>query len=114
MDLLQNGRRGGAEFADLLRMEVASLLRYNPEATHWNVMIAFYLDVNTMFAKCVSADLPVSTEGLREFVCGFTQAHPLFDLVDVGQDKEKKLLKINSWSNPGTSILQVRADFTLR
>ncbi|KAL2044657.1 hypothetical protein N7G274_002431 [Stereocaulon virgatum] len=91
---LKNGKMGGEGLAIHLREEVLSLLQSNMDATNWKIMVNFYIDVGTVFAKCVSADVGITEDCLREFVHGFNQAQPLFDLVDVGRRREQTVLKI--------------------
>ena len=71
-----------------------NLLQLNADSRDWDIMVSFYIDVGTLFAKCVSADIKISKDCLREFACGFTQAQPSFSLVDVGHGREQAILKI--------------------
>ena len=103
-DLLQNGNRGGLELANRLREEVLSLLQRNADSRDWDIIVSFYIDVGTLFAKCVSADIKISEDCLREFACGFTQAQPLFDLVDVGHGREQAVLKIQGTISTCTGL----------
>jgi hypothetical protein len=91
---LKNGKTGGEGLASHLREEVLSLLQSNMDARNWKIMVSFYIDVGTVFARCVSADVKITEDCLREFVCGFNQAQPLFDLVDVGRGRKQTVLKI--------------------
>ena len=91
---LKTGKAGGEGLASHLREEVLSLLQCNMDARNWKIVVGFYIDVSTVFARCVSADVEITEACLREFVCGFNQAQPLFDLVDVGRGREQTILKI--------------------
>lgn len=50
-------------------------------------------------ARCVSNDIPLSDGNVRDFMLGFTQAQPLFHIVDVGYDAEKLLRKVDGTSH---------------
>ncbi|KAL2044080.1 hypothetical protein ABVK25_012488 [Lepraria finkii] len=93
-DLRQNGNRGGLELANHLKEEILNLLQLNADSRDWDIMVSFYIDVGTLFAKCVSADIKISEDCLREFACGFTQAQPSFSLGDGGHGREQAILKI--------------------
>ncbi len=93
-DLLQAGKKGGIEAADRLCHEVLSYLQLFSDAQTWEVMVHLYIDIGGLLARCVGNDIPLSESSVRAFMLGFTQAQPLFTIVDVGRDPEKLLQKM--------------------
>ena len=57
-------------------------------------MVHLYIDIGSLLARCVGADIPLSDGNVRDFMVGFTQAQPLFTMVDVGRDPQKLSRKI--------------------
>ena len=79
---------GGVEAANRLRDEVSDYLEQFSNAKSWKIMVHLYVDTEGLLARCVSNDIPLSDSSVRDFMLGFTQAHPLFTIVDVGHDLE--------------------------
>lgn len=84
--MLQSGKRGGVEAADRLSTEVSNYLQQHGDAKYWEIMVHLYIDIGRLLARCVSSDIPLSDDNVRDFMIGFTQAKPLFTIVDVGHD----------------------------
>lgn len=97
--LLQSGRKGGVEAADRIRTEVSNYLQQFGDAKDWGIMVHLYIDIEDLLARCVSADIPLSDKEVRNFMLGFTQAQPLFTIMDVGHDLEKMLQKVEGMSD---------------
>ena len=57
-------------------------------------MVHLYIDIGGLLARCVGADIPLSDGNVRDFMVGFTQAQPLFIMVDVGRDPQKLSRKV--------------------
>ena len=93
-DLVQLGEQGGEKTADQLRDEVSIYFQQFGEAKDWEIMVHLYMDVGGLLARCVSNDIPLSESCVRRFMLGFTQAQPLFSIVDVGHDHKKLLQKV--------------------
>jgi hypothetical protein len=93
-DLLQNGTKGGAEFAHRLELEARNHLPNYEDGEHWDLVVGIYVDVNSLLVKYASANLPLSKECLMDFVCAFNLAQPLFDMVDVGGDRKETARKL--------------------
>lgn len=85
--LLQLGKQGGYEAADRLHGEITECLQQSGEAKKWDIMVHFYIDVGGLLARCVSNDIPLNEKCVRNFMVGFTQARPLYAIVDVGKDE---------------------------
>ena len=66
-------------------------------------MVHLYIDIGGLLARCVGAD--ISDGNVREFMVGFTQAQPLFTIVDVGRDPQKLSKKVKG--APGFFLLFV-------
>ena len=98
-DLLQSGKKGGAEAADRMRIEVSNNLQQFGDAKDWDIMVHLYIDIEDLLARCVSADIPLSDNEVRSFMLGFTQAQPLFTIMDVGHDLQKMSQKVEGTSN---------------
>ena len=99
-DLLQAGKRGGADAAERLWTEVSNYLHQYGEVKDWEIMVHICIDVAGLLARCVSNDCPLSDDNVRDFMIGFTQARPLFTIVDVGSDPESLSRKVGGLSTP--------------
>ena len=55
-------------------------------------MVHLYIDIGGLLARCVGVD--ISDGNVRDFMVGFTQAQPLFIIVDVGRDPQKLSQKV--------------------
>ncbi|CAD6578866.1 MAG: hypothetical protein ASARMPREDX12_008998 [Alectoria sarmentosa] len=95
-DLLQLGKRGGAEAADRMRAEVSNYLQQfgDADAGEWKIMVHLYIDVEGLLARCAKNDIRLKDGEMRDFMLGFTQAQPLFMIVDVGHDSERSSRKV--------------------
>ena len=62
-------------------------------------MVQLYIDIGGLLARCVSADIPVSNDNVRDFMLGFNQAEPLFTIVDMGRGSEKLSRKVEGTSD---------------
>ena len=57
-------------------------------------MVHLYVDAGGLLAHCVNIDIPLSDDNVRDFMIGFTQAQPLFTVMDVGHDSEALLRRM--------------------
>ena len=67
-------------------------------------MVHIYIDLQGFVARSISADIPLSDNDVYDFMVGFTQSQPLFNIVDVGHDSEKLIAKMESMCD-STSLL---------
>ncbi len=91
--------------------EVSNYLQQFGDAKYWEIMVHFYIDIGGLLARCLSSDIPLSDDLVREFMVGFTQAQPLFAIVDVGHDSEKLSRKVESMSGPPVCSIAANTDF---
>ena len=99
-NLLQLEKEGGHEAGNRLHNEVSNYLQQFSGAKDWGIMVHFFVDVGGLLARCVSNDIPLSDSCVRNFMLGFTQAQPLFNIVDVGRDQQRLLRKVEGMFNP--------------
>ena len=74
--------------------EYSVYLQQFPNAESWEIMVHLYIDIGGLLARCVGADIPLTDGNVRDFMVGFTQAQPLFAMVDVGRDPQKLSQKV--------------------
>ena len=98
-DLLQSGKRGGIVAADRLRDEVLDHIQHISDTRGWQIMVQLYIDIGGLLARCVGKEIPMSDSSVRDFMVGFTQAQPLFTIVEVGSDSGQVSRKVEGMTD---------------
>lgn len=78
----------------MLMKKVSDYMQEFMDSKALDVMVYLYIDMRSLSARCVSSDVPVTGNDLQNFARGFTQAQPLFHIVDVGPEQDKLYKKI--------------------
>ena len=78
---------GGAEAAYQLHNEIQAYIQSYDGAKQWKVIVRVYVDFDDLFQTLNDTGLKINRGTLHRFSQGFTQHHPLFDLVDVGRGR---------------------------
>lgn len=80
-------------------VEVSNYLQQFDDAGKWQVMMHFFIDVEGLLARCANNDIRLKDGEMRDFMLGFTQAQPLFMIVDVGHDPGRLSRKVEGTSD---------------
>ena len=91
--------------AHRLRDGVLEHIQNMADTRSWQIMVQFYIDIGSLLARGLSNDTPKSDSSVRDFMLGFTQAQPLFTIVEIGSDSSQVSQKVEGRASYQASML---------
>ncbi|PSN67867.1 hypothetical protein BS50DRAFT_620322 [Corynespora cassiicola Philippines] len=93
--LLQAAGNGGSEAASMLQHAIHDhIASIYSNSGNWSVMVNVYVSLDKLAQKLASVQLVRHSQDLRSFAQSFNVNQPLFNIIDVGQGKERADHKI--------------------
>ena len=105
---IKMGVRGGERAAHDLNEEVRRYFAATnfPNESHWTIIAKVYCTFGGLVRAMNDKGITVDLNTMHSFAVGFTKSMPGFDMIDVGQGKERADSKLQFWFNQ--HILDVR------
>ena len=87
--MVEQGFTGGEKAAKLLNGAVFDYLRLDEEFEQdHKIIVRIYANIEELRKKYISSGIWPNAAAFGDFVLGFNNAHPLFDFLDVGNQRE--------------------------
>ncbi|KAI1106177.1 hypothetical protein F4804DRAFT_330546 [Jackrogersella minutella] len=96
-DWILKGEEGGAMAAHQLRLDIKKHLKEiypHVNVDLWNIIVQLTLNLDGLTRKLYSVEFTRSLTELPAFARGFSRAHGLFSIIDVGKGKEQADFKV--------------------
>ncbi len=85
-NLLRKGTTGGAEAADRLLGEIASLIQGWDGANNWKILVRIYASTEGLIRKSRKLSELIGELDITEFARDFSQRQPFLDFINVAND----------------------------
>ncbi|KAF2416981.1 hypothetical protein EJ08DRAFT_703525 [Tothia fuscella] len=100
-DLLTAGQDRGSDAASRLHIAVKRYVQERYEHLRdYSVIVSIFANLEGLGRKLASVGFVQSPHGLRAFARSFTLHQPLFNIIDVGEGKERADYKVKGTSYP--------------
>jgi len=87
----EGGHRAASDLKNRLEAHLEETAGYQ---AHWTMVVRVYIRLNGLTATYVRNQIVSDQRTVRDFFRGFNEVHPLFEIVDAGDDKEGADTKI--------------------
>ena len=83
------GAEGGHRAVHALKAELESYLRDKAGCQpHWKIVVRIYVKMNSLTTAYADSGIVSDARTAKDFFRGLNEVHPLFEIIDAGQDKE--------------------------
>lgn len=99
-DLFFRNLEGGKDAACLLHDELSKhidMLYPDEETSDWKIVVSIYINLDGMRTRLKNCGVIGNTQTLNAFVQSFCAAKPLFQILDIGPNKDSKDTRLQHW-----------------